>query len=140
MVARYAGKKSYYRREFDLWEPGKKKKSRYLKGDPGERPPSLSSTPPVSYQRFFPSANSRQQLLILPSTSSKRYSLAHYPTYRPPLLSTHSFSSKIHPRLHLFSKFLSTREKVQERERTSIETTSRLGREREEMSPEEYIY
>lgn len=29
---------------------------------------------------------------------------------------------------------------MQERERTSIETTSRLGREREEMSPEEYIY
>lgn len=123
-----------------MWEPGKKKKSRYLKGDPGERPPSLSSTPPVSYQRFFPSANSRQQLLTLPSTSSKRYSLAHYPTYRPPLLPTHSFSSKIHPRLHLFSKFLSTREKVQERERTSIETTSRLGRERERKCLLKKIY
>lgn len=65
-------------------------------------------------------------------------SLSHLSTSSPPhwLL-----FFKNPPSLALvFEISLDSKKKVQERERTSIETTSRLGREREEMSPEEYIY
>lgn len=61
-------------------EPCKKKKSRYLKGDPGERDPSL---PP-----FFPSGRKLARALTLLSTTSKRYSLTRYTLIDyPPLLS-----------------------------------------------------
>ena len=52
-------------------EPCKKKKSRYLKGDPGERDPSLPRQP------FFPSGRKLARALTLLSTTSKRYSLTH---------------------------------------------------------------
>ena len=52
-------------------EPCKKKKSRYLKEDPGERDPSLPRQP------FFPSGRKLARALTLLSTTSKRYSLTH---------------------------------------------------------------
>ena len=86
LVARYAGeKKSYYRREFDLWEasPARKRSLAIWKGTQ-ER-----ETLPFHANRFSPpAANSREHLLYFQPPPNVTHSLTRYPLIDyPPLLS-----------------------------------------------------